>query len=207
MVIIGAGGLGRETYSAWDATRTAEVFLGFISDPPPVPTLMTALGTTWLGNESALATLPAETYFLVGVGDGHARQRLTQLAQRHALIASMVIDPSCRIGHDVQFGDGTIVLANTSFTTHIWVGKGTLVNPGVTVAHDCTIGDYVSLSPAATVCGRVQVEDFAFIGANATLLPDVRVGEGAVVGAGAVVTSDVAAGQTVVGVPARPLRD
>jgi len=50
------------------------------------------------------------------------------------------------------------------------------------------------------ICAR------ACIGAGAIVLGPVTVGEGATVGAGAVVIGDVAPGETVVGIPAKPIR-
>lgn len=45
-----------------------------------------------------------------------------------------------------------------------------------------------------------------FIGSDSVLVAPVEIGENAVTGAGSVVTKNVAAGQTVVGVPARPIK-
>jgi len=50
------------------------------------------------------------------------------------------------------------------------------------------------------------IEDGAKIGAGAKILGPIRVGAGAKVGANAVVIHDVAAGETVVGIPAKPVR-
>ena len=52
----------------------------------------------------------------------------------------------------------------------------------------------------------VTVGADCWIGGDAVILPGVTVGDGAVVGADAVATRDVAAGETVVGIPARPIR-
>ena len=61
-------------------------------------------------------------------------------------------------------------------------------------------------APAPRLAGRVTVESGAFVGIGATVIQHVRVGYEAVVGAGAVVISDVAPMSTVVGVPAREIK-
>lgn len=51
-----------------------------------------------------------------------------------------------------------------------------------------------------------RIGDEAFFGAGAKVLGGISIGEGAKVGANAVVLNDVAPGDTVVGIPARPVR-
>jgi acetyltransferase-like isoleucine patch superfamily enzyme len=51
------------------------------------------------------------------------------------------------------------------------------------------------------------VEDFAFVGIGSTIIQCLTIGRGSIVGAGAVVLRDVQAFTTVVGVPARPIRE
>lgn len=50
------------------------------------------------------------------------------------------------------------------------------------------------------------IEDGAFVGTGARVLGGITVGAGAKIGANAVVMDDVAPGDTVVGIPARPVR-
>ena len=57
------------------------------------------------------------------------------------------------------------------------------------------------------MAGRVTVESGAFVGIGATVIQNIHIGYEAVVGAGAVVISDVHPLTTVVGVPAREIKD
>ena len=95
------------------------------------------------------------------------------------------------------------------------IGPGTVFGYGgigVVVHRDAVIGANVLISPGVVIGGRSGlagvpvIEDGAKIGAGAKILGPIRVGAGAKVGANAVVIHDVAAGDTVVGIPARPLR-
>lgn len=208
LVIIGAGGFGRECHDIVVAMNEQEPqwdFLGFIADPEPDRDLMDRRGTRWIGTTKALRQ-HAGVSFIVGVGDPAVRERLAQDAERAGLLPGILIHPNASLGMDVAIGEGTVICSHSSITTNVRIGRHVNVDQNVAVGHDTSLSDYVRINPGATVAGGVTLSRSVLVGTNAAVIQNVRIGEATVVGAGAVVLNDVPSGVTVVGVPARRLR-
>ena len=97
-------------------------------------------------------------------------------------------------------------MAGAVISPEVEIGQDCIVNTNATVDHESFLESGVEIAPGATLCGLVKVGTNGFVGAGATVLPRVQIGSDAIVGAGAVVTRNVEKGQTVVGVPAKPLK-
>lgn len=208
LVVIGAGGHGRETVSlireAEERTPGRWDLLGIVADAKPDSDRLAALGVRWLGPVEALREIQASVS--VAVGDGRARERLQHLARELGCGSVTLVHSNASIGWDIELGQGCYVGPLTAVTTHVRLGDGVQVNAGCTLSHDVVAGDFATLAPGVHLAGGVVVGEGATIYTGAAVLPQIRIGRGAIIGAGAVVTSDVAPGSTVVGVPASLLR-
>ena len=100
----------------------------------------------------------------------------------------------CIIGRGAEFGPGFVLIHSTGVVINGRVRGGC----NVFIEHQVTIGAERRSSPT--------LGDDVFIGAGAKVLGAVNVGDGARIGANAVVVRDVPAGATVVGIPARVVR-
>lgn len=205
VIIIGAGGHGREVAHVLRARRTSGLptptLLGFADDGPVDPALLSGFAPLLGSVATVVAEHPGATV-LGGVGDGGLRRRLVE-----GLPApSPVVHPMADVGADVRLGEGTVVCSHVSLTTHIEVGRHVHISRGAAVGHDAVLGDYVSVMPLAAVSGAVHLEPGVFVGTGAAIRQGVHVGADAVIGMGAVVLEDVPAGRTVVGNPARVTR-
>jgi len=209
IVIIGAGGHGREMHDVIEAINAASVtppwdFLGFIDDGQPDLDQLQRRGATLLGGRAELATLK-DVHFIVGIGSPVARRQVDAVACVVGLRPATLIHPSATIGTDVDLAAGVVVCSHVSVTTHVRVGRHTHLNVNSTVSHDVALGDFVTLSPGVTLAGNVTLADDVTMGVSSTVIPGVSIGHGATVGAGGVVVGDLAARVTAVGVPARPI--
>lgn len=126
------------------------------------------------------------------------------------------IGKGSKIGAFVEIQRGAVIGQDSTISSHSFVCEGVTIEDRVFVGHGVMfINDK---NPRATnpdgsrktskdwKLEPVLVKHGASIGSNATILGGVIIGEYAVVGAGAVVTKDVPPGTTVVGVPARPIK-
>lgn len=105
---------------------------------------------------------------------------------------------SMGVGNYIQ--DHVIIQADAK------IGNNCSIHIAALVAHEVTIGDSVFIAHACSISGSVTIGDGVFMGTNATIVPRLRIGKWATIGAGAVVVKDVPDYATVVGNPARVIR-
>lgn len=196
MIIVGAGGVGREALDACLAGGVA--VSGFVDDGMAGQTVR---GLP-VGAPDDVATATA---FLAGVATPGVRRRLADRLQERRCRPVTVVHPAAIIGPETELGSGCLVLGGAHISSSITVGRHGQIHYNATVGHDAVLHEFVTVLPGANVSGNVVLEDDVTVGSGAVVLQGLRVGSGAFVGAGAVVTHDVAPGAVVVGSPARAL--
>lgn len=210
VVVVGAGGFGRETLDVLDAvnavhTGSLEV-LGVLDDAPDPANLrrLAARGTAHLGPVDAwLEQGDQEAQYVIAVGAPAARRALAKRFAAAGRVAATVVHPSAVIGSLCQIGPGTIICSGVQVSTNVTLGAHVHLNPSATIGHDTVLGQFVSVNPSATVSGECVVGEGALIGAASVVLQRITLGAGAVVGAAACVVRNVADNTVVRGVPAR----
>jgi sugar O-acyltransferase (sialic acid O-acetyltransferase NeuD family) len=210
LVVVGAGGFGREVLDVVDAVNAVAVepvwkVVGVVDDAPSEKNRerLTRRGVEYLGGvEDYLATSKPGGY-VVGVGSPRARRQLAERFDAAGHAAVTLVHPSASRGFDVEIGAGSVVCAGVRLTTNIRLGRHVHLNLNATVGHDAVLGDYVSANPFASISGDVTVDDEVLIGVSGVILNGLHVGRGSTVGGSACVVRDVPAGVVVKGIPAR----
>lgn len=205
VMIVGAGGHGRDTLDVFSACNAAVPgswnVLGFLSE-------MAADhgreydGVRVLGGLELLAN-ERDVRVVCAVGDPTLRRRLVQRCRQLGATFATVVHPRAVIAPNCEVGEGVMISAGALVTGSARLGDHVLLNLGCTVAHDVVVEDFVTLAPGVHVSGHALLRSGCDLGTGAVVLPKVEVGARAIVGAGAVVTKSLPADCTAVGVPAR----
>lgn len=210
LVIVGAGGFGRETLDvvrAHNATSSSPEYnlLGVIDSLPSSENLsrLCALGVPYLGTEQDWLSAGRQTEYLVGIGNPETRKRISSIFDEQGSVAGKVMHPSVAVGSLNKIGAGTVICGGVQISTNVRLGQHVHVNPNVTIGHDSEIHDFSSLNPGSIISGNVRCEGNVLVGAGAVILQGLVIGHGATVGAAACVTKDIPPRSVVKGVPAR----
>jgi len=211
LVIIGAGGHGREVLDVAEAINAVSPrfeVLGVVADHADRE-LLARRGAVHLGSvdaliEGSLADLPLDTVVVLAIGDPATRKALADRLDSTVYgVAPALVHPHATVGADVRLGDGAVLAAGSRVTTNVTIGAHVQLNVAAVVSHDSVVGDHATLSPGVLVNGSVTIGAGAFLGTGAIVTPGRTLGPWSVVGAGAVVVHDVPGGVTATGVPAR----
>ena len=207
LVIIGAGGHGREVLDVVEACIADGApyeFVGFVDDGEPDVALLAARGVELLGTVDDLPGL-GNVAVLLGLGVPVVRREVAHHLGTVPVEPPALVHPLASIGSRCTLGPGTIVAAGARLTTNITTGAHCYVGPNATVGHDCVLRSFATIYPGAVVSGNVRVGEAATVGAGAAVRQDLTLGSACVVGLGAAVVRNVPDEATVVGSPAKRL--
>lgn len=212
LVIVGAGGFGRETADVVAAINAAGErprwdLLGVIDDGPSPENLsrLEARRIPYLGTTAVMLAREERPRYVVGIGSPQVRAMLAHRFDAQGFSAATLIDPGATIGSECFVGEGSVILTGARVTTNVRLGRHVHLNPNATVGHDSVLGDFVSMNPGSSVSGDCTIEGRVLVGVGAVVLNQLHVGAGALIGAASCVTKHVAPGVTVAGVPAREM--
>jgi sugar O-acyltransferase (sialic acid O-acetyltransferase NeuD family) len=205
IIIIGAGGVGRETVMLIkDINRVKRTWnlLGFVDDNKDL-TGKRVNDYKVLGTIDFLNDFEKEVFIVCSISNPFLKKQVFSRISNPKINYANLVHPSTIISEDCVMGYDIIVHANCIITTNVTLGNHIQVNPQCGIGHESVIKDYNSLYWNVNISGNVEVEEGCIIGTKATILQRVNIGKGSIIGAGAVVLKNIPENCTAVGVPAK----
>lgn len=204
LVIVGAGGFGREVM--WLAHDIGDYnLLGFVDDSLAVGTKVA--GVEVLGGVADCAKWN-KAEFVVAVGGPRTRRLIVNKLEALGVNQfATLIHPSVKMSESVEIGQGSMICAGTIITVDIVLGKHNIVNINCTIGHDCRFGDFCTVAPIAAISGNVTMGDLVEVGTAAAIRQGAKLEKGSMLGMGGVLTKDIPANSIFVGNPAKFLKE
>lgn len=203
VIIVGAGGFGREVYRwANDSLPAAQYQTkGFLSHRPEELDGFD-LDARILGDDTSYA-IQENDRFLLAIGDIESKKRIVERMKARDCRFISLIHPSAIVTSSAKIGEGVIICPFALVSDHVVLGDFVMMNFYSSCGHDAKVGKYGILSPYASVNGFATIEDQVFLGTHATITGYRKVGQGAKISANSVAMEDVPARAFVFGVPGK----
>ncbi len=202
IVIFGGGGFGRELQSIISPKNFK--IIGFVDKIEKSKNLNYPI----IGSDEKIVDLKKEYEFsnvAIAIGNTIKREKIFKLIQSHSFSYPEIIAPNVT-NFSLNIDQGTIVYPNVVIMSGCKISSFCLINSGVTIGHDVRIDSFCNINPGVNLAGSIEIGKNSTIGIGATIKENVIIGNNVTVGAGSVVLKDVPSNQTVVGVPAAPIK-
>ena len=211
LVLIGAGGFGREVAASlvqiinW--YKPTYEFLGYLDDGPQFYAGSMIDGHPWLGNRYWILDHKEDVVCTCTVGNANLKKQIQSELMEKGAVFETIIENTVYISPFTEIGPGCVLYGGVKISVNCKIGAGVLLNDGVKIGHDVTIGDYTSIMPDTGISGGCQIGTEVDIGGHAFIVPGRKVGDRAKIAAGSIVFSNVKAGITVLGNPAKRMKE
>lgn len=192
IVIIGAGGIGREV--AWIIEEINEVnptwnIVGFVDENSEMWG-KELNGYNVLGGIEALDELEVKPYVVVAIANCDVKKNIVARLEEKYKFAT-VIYPKVRVSKYIEIGEGTIIYPGVILTVNTRIGNHVIISGNCGIGHDTVIGDYSSVLWGSSFSGYDVVGQGAFIGVGCKIAQGIDITGGSRVATGSVVTEDI----------------
>jgi len=205
IVIIGAGGFGRELAQLLgDCVSPDEYRLkGFLGRATTTADAA-GLAAPLLGDPQ-LYVPQRDDRLVLAIGEIEARRRTVEsLASRGGQFLT-IRHPTACVAASARIGQGAVLYPYSVVSHAAVLDDFVHLNYYASMGHDARAGRFCLLAPYATLNGGSVLEDEVYLSTHVTIAPQVRVGCRSKVSANSAVMKDVPPGRFVFGVPGRQM--
>ncbi|MDR0506973.1 MAG: acetyltransferase [Dysgonamonadaceae bacterium] len=207
LIIIGAGGMGREVYNLavqCDGYKNDYIIKGFLDDNIHS---LDGLGDYYPPVLSSVEnyTIEKNDFFVCSIGNVLIKKKCTEIIKNKGGNFISLVHPTALINPTAKIGSGCLVFPYAQIGSLATVGNFALIQSFSGIGHDVSIGDYARIDIYVLCIGGVKIGNCVTIHTGAILNHRTVVEDYATIGATSFVIRRVKEGVTVFGNPARPI--
>lgn len=204
LVIIGAGGCGREVMQWVKDINEVEnrwSIKGFLDDD------LNALKNK-ICDVPVLSIIDEyevcpEDEFVCCIGNSGLRKTVVERLKAKGARFPAIVHPAATIADSCSLGEGVIVYPYALISDNVSIGDGTIINMHSSVAHDSVLGEYCTISAHCDVTGMCTLGDHVFMGTTSHIIPGTIIGNNVYICAGSTVMTRARDGMKMLGNPAK----
>lgn len=200
LIIIGAGGFGREVMVYAEDCGSFNL-KGFLDSRSNILDGY-GRGVGIIGDPLTYEPVPGDI-FICALGSPAQRRMYAQPILERGGVFATIRHPKSAMTIYSTLGQGCILAPHVGISCDVRIGNFVSLNEYAIVGHDARIGDWCQINGHVTIAGGAEIGPLVTIHPNSVVLAGARIGEGVTVGAGSVVAGRIPAGVTVMGNPAR----
>lgn len=203
IIIIGAGGFGREVFNWARASFDPGKYMikGFLSiSASDLDGFDMEVGI--LGSEDNYL-VEVNDRFIFAIGDISKKKLIIDKMKGQGAQFLTMIHPSAIVADTATIGEGVVICPFATVSDRCLVNDFTMMNFYSSCGHDSQIGKYCILSPYATVNGFSILDDEVFMGTHSTVTERKKIGCQTRISANSVAMYDVPPRSFVYGVPGK----
>ena len=210
IVLYGASGFGKEVAYIIERINAAKPMynlLGFLDDGHQYHDGITINGYPWLGGGEWILDHKENCLCNCTIGYPKTKAKIQRRLTELGVQFETIVAPDARLSELCEIGAGSVIYGYTSISVNCNIGEGVLLNGRVSVGHDVSIGSFTTVMVGTGISGGCKIGSEVNIGGHAFIIPERKVGDGATIAAGSVVFTNVKAGTTVLGNPAKRMKE
>ncbi|MEA3420588.1 MAG: NeuD/PglB/VioB family sugar acetyltransferase [Acidobacteriota bacterium] len=204
LIIVGAGGFGRETLQWALQSKENDVkwsVAGFIDDELDKLNGFDC-SYTILGRILDWQPKPNER-FVVAIGPPKTKKAIAARLAGEGAIFENIIHKTVTLATTAKLGCGIILCPNVVVSDNAVIDDHVGINISSSVGHDACVGAYATISSYCDITAGVSLGEGTFLGSSVCIVPQRKIGSNAYICAGSAVMNHVQPDTRVMGVPAK----
>ena len=206
LVIIGAGGCGREVLQwAKDINKSKPTWGSFEFIDDNLEALNGKTCDAPLHKKIQGYQPEKDADYICCIAKSDLRKNIVESFEANGAHFINIIHPTAVVSSSSKLGKAVVLYPFSIVSDNALIEDGCIINMYSSVAHDSVVGEYSTISAHCDITGMCKVGKYVFMGTSSQMIPSSRIGDNAYICAGSMVMGRVKENTKVMGNPARKI--